>query len=763
MDKLLSFTPEPFPELDREAEDYELDPLAGEWEAEDAEEERGKLSRSRMSRMSPRRYLKKPTVRPRIQGRATGPRVKPLRRFPKLIARPLPVPALRPVPIPFIPPLWRPRPDLEPTTPRDAQRLEEPRRPEQAGSEGSGTPPSAQPSEEPASEHVRWVQECLNRALGLQLAVDGIMNRETRSAVRAFQERKGLAITGLVGPETETALQSMCAGAPSQDNATMPVSGEEWETPHPARCTCPSCRGRAVADHESALKPEPIKRPMEFDGFQTKEVKELTFRTYTPSVVQPLPSFVQPIPAYTPRVLTYSQKDVIDKRISVPAQHSLVRLSKNPTTSADAVGMLEEVKAGRLAGIYCVNWQLPAKRAERLGKTWWTVIPEGEDAVLMVDPDELWGGKPMMAFRRRLDPDCGLLRSETRFAATPSKLDAALLRVWQTYLLFRKGKIDCFPLDTREQYLPQGGRNAQPRIGATNLVCGPSSLYTLLNEPQPLAEHEDWVLIRFLMPLYAEGKLIVDEVRQGEISDCPLLAILAAMVHTGRYDERVISQVQSCVMSLRKLPNARPLPPSQKYACSNPGLLWDECRTNRYFGVTFRTQPSKPVTVSDLLYSPGPPSTPHIRYAHSSRGSLWVSIMEKAYARFRSQGLYDNSYGYGGRYGALEWPGSSILVDDYMRDLCGLEYLLDIKQRRVFRFSQSGRSTPQNVEFDGFLVRTLSRAHITPTIACTDIHVWAVLGMSGREVKLYNARGGKRENVSIADFHRGFRFVYSAP
>jgi len=50
-------------------------------------------------------------------------------------------------------------------------------------------------------------------------------------------------------------------------------------------------------------------------------------------------------------VLTYSTRDVIDKRISVPAQHSVVRLSKNPATSADAVGMLEEVKAGRLAGI----------------------------------------------------------------------------------------------------------------------------------------------------------------------------------------------------------------------------------------------------------------------------------------------------------------------------------------------------------------------------------------------------------------------------
>jgi len=56
-----------------------------------------------------------------------------------------------------------------------------------------------------------------------------------------------------------------------------------------------------------------------------------------------------------PRVLAYTSKDVVDNRISVPAQHSLVRLSKAPLTSADAVGMLEEIKSGRLGGIYCVN------------------------------------------------------------------------------------------------------------------------------------------------------------------------------------------------------------------------------------------------------------------------------------------------------------------------------------------------------------------------------------------------------------------------
>ena len=147
----------------------------------------------------------------------------------------------------------------------------------------------------------------------------------------------------------------------------------------------------------------------------------------------------------TSRVLTYTSKDVIDDRISIPAQHSLVRLSKNSATNADAVGMLEEVKAGRLAGIFCVNWQRAAQRALRLGKSWWTAIPKGEDAVLLLDPDDLMGGAPIIAFRRDLDPACGLLQGEKRFDPDPLRLDRALRQVWSTYQLLRTGTLSRCP------------------------------------------------------------------------------------------------------------------------------------------------------------------------------------------------------------------------------------------------------------------------------------------------------------------------------
>ena len=57
------------------------------------------------------------------------------------------------------------------------------------------------------SEHVRWIQDCLNRAMSAQLPVDGVMTPAARSLVRSFQRQQGLTASGIVGPDTEEALK----------------------------------------------------------------------------------------------------------------------------------------------------------------------------------------------------------------------------------------------------------------------------------------------------------------------------------------------------------------------------------------------------------------------------------------------------------------------------------------------------------------------------------------------------------------------------
>ena len=46
------------------------------------------------------------------------------------------------------------------------------------------------------SEYMRWVQSALNDVLGSRLQVHGIADSLTRSAIRSFQERQGLAADG---------------------------------------------------------------------------------------------------------------------------------------------------------------------------------------------------------------------------------------------------------------------------------------------------------------------------------------------------------------------------------------------------------------------------------------------------------------------------------------------------------------------------------------------------------------------------------------
>ena len=74
------------------------------------------------------------------------------------------------------------------------------------------------------TEYIRWVQNALNDVLGLRLPVNGIMGRETRSAVRSFQEREGLPVTGIVGPDIERALLAARGGKSPGAEATRPAA-----------------------------------------------------------------------------------------------------------------------------------------------------------------------------------------------------------------------------------------------------------------------------------------------------------------------------------------------------------------------------------------------------------------------------------------------------------------------------------------------------------------------------------------------------------
>jgi len=86
-------------------------------------------------------------------------------------------------------------------------------------------PPLMIEEEPQGANYIRWVQTSLNRIMGLRLDVHGIMEPQTRSAIRSFQRRQGLPVTGTVGPETEQALVAEGADSPPESQEFQSSAG----------------------------------------------------------------------------------------------------------------------------------------------------------------------------------------------------------------------------------------------------------------------------------------------------------------------------------------------------------------------------------------------------------------------------------------------------------------------------------------------------------------------------------------------------------
>lgn len=115
---------------------------------------------------------------------------------------------------------------------------------------------------------------------------------------------------------------------------------------------------------------------------------------------------------------SFSNYDVIDSRIDVSAQKALIRMRGNPATSGDAAAMLAAVKGGRLAGIYGDDLLAAAQLAARLGTVRWKLVPPGQVAVLIREPNP--AAPPTIIFRESA-------------RGNPAQLDPALLAAWRSF------------------------------------------------------------------------------------------------------------------------------------------------------------------------------------------------------------------------------------------------------------------------------------------------------------------------------------------
>jgi Putative peptidoglycan binding domain len=108
--------------------------------------------------------------------------------------------------------------------------------------------------------YIRWVQSSLNRIMGLRLAEDGIIGSQTRSAIRSFQQQRGLTVDGIVGSHTERALiaagagSSLRAGATSTPTQKLGAKGGDREVGETLAMTAKKVPGLGITLEELLLR-----------------------------------------------------------------------------------------------------------------------------------------------------------------------------------------------------------------------------------------------------------------------------------------------------------------------------------------------------------------------------------------------------------------------------------------------------------------------------------------------------------------------------
>jgi hypothetical protein len=197
-----------------------------------------------------------------------------------------------------------------------------------------------------------------------------------------------------------------------------------------------------------------------------------------------------PKPAPPPPLTT---KDVQLATIDSPAQDSLLRIGADPKTRAAAIELLGHVKAGRIAAIRCQRSAAAEARANRLGFTAANAIRTGEDAVVLLDPNDLRAGAPIIAFRHDLDPRCANPKGAAPTSAQQAKVDAALLKAHSSFVLWRAGislgqlgKCALAPLDDAGKTVNAAKLKSMTVLANVlpRLLCQPSAVPTTPGTPK---------------------------------------------------------------------------------------------------------------------------------------------------------------------------------------------------------------------------------------------------------------------------------------
>jgi hypothetical protein len=229
-----------------------------------------------------------------------------------------------------------------------------------------------------------------------------------------------------------------------------------------------------------------------------------------------------------------------------------------------------------------------------------------------------------------------------------------------------------------------------------------------------------------------------NDVQQGELANCPIAAILAALAHTAtgqkRINDLIIEYTPATVTTTlsKAIVDALTAP-----TANDPDYKSQDKQvaSRRYFSVSLFGG----IEVSDvfyLKYSDG--NDVDMIYMDSPTQSLWPCVIEKAYA--------------------VKFGGYEELDDDSKHT--ANEFWEVLVGRKPNGFKVDG-----NTDL-GTILSVARNAGKVPTMAASrndakkvlDHHAFAVLGVDGSSIELYNPHG-KTEKLSVTDFRANFQTV----
>ncbi len=129
--------------------------------------------------------------------------------------------------------------------------------------------------------------------------------------------------------------------------------------------------------------------------------------------------------------------DPADPRIDVVAKFALQRMIKRPDMAVDAARLIRGINGGTLAGIFGENLLAAAKLAQKLGTVRWKLVPKGEAAALILDPEAPTVAPPTIIFRVKEEKPPG----KRVWPLPPERMDPALQKASRTFALFQQREL----------------------------------------------------------------------------------------------------------------------------------------------------------------------------------------------------------------------------------------------------------------------------------------------------------------------------------